>query len=182
MAVAFFILTGVFLFSQAEYSSEEALKVIRLIDKIQEEQIGKREGFLKNVIVTESEFNSYIAFRIEAEQEEIMKELRLKFFNNNKVEGKIVIDLKSQNLPKFLHPQMTFYLGGKIEVEEGLVRVNLKDLFLENQRINPEILDLVIYIGSKIQNTEPFSIEDWMELPYGIKNIKIQEKEAVFYY
>ena len=132
--------------------------------------------------MTESELNSYIAYRIESEKEDIMKELRLKFLENNKIEGMVVIDLRGQALPKFLPPQMTFFLGGILEVDGKWVRINLKHLFLENQRIQPEILDLVIFIGSRIQNSEPFSLEDWFELPYGIKDIKTQERGIVFYY
>ena len=181
-ALAFFIFCSTFLYCQSEYSVEEALKVLRLIEKVHKEQIGKREGDLRTVFVTESELNSYIAYRIEVEQEDIMKELRLKLMKNNRVEGKVVIDLRGQDLPKFLPPRMTFFLGGKLEVDREWVRLNLKDLFLENLRIQPEILDLVIFIGSKIQNTEPFSLEDWIELPYGIKDIKTQERGVLFYY
>ena len=77
---------------------------------------------------------------------------------------------------------MTFYMGGRLEVEKGKVRLNLKDLFLENQRIQPAVLDLVIFIGSKIQGTDSFSMSDWWDLPYGIKNIKIEQGKALFYY
>lgn len=181
-AFVFFVFCSTFLYCQSDYSVKEALKVIRLIEKMQRDQIGKREGDLRNVFVTESELNSYIAFRIESEQEDIMKELRLKLLENNKIEGMVVVDLKGQDLPKFLRPRMTFFLGGILEVDRELVRLNLKDLFLENQRIQPEILDIVIFIGSKIQNTEPFSLEDWIELPYGIKDIKTQERGVIFYY
>lgn len=180
--VVFVFFWSVFLHSQTEYSAEEALKVIRLIEKIQSEQIEKREGDLRNVVVSESEFNSYIAYLIEVEQEEIMKELKLKFFENNIIEGKLVIDLQSQGLPKFLPPRMVFFLRGKLEVDGALVRLDLKELFLGTQRIQPEILDLVIFIGSIVQNTEPFSIEDWVDLPYGIKNIQTGENKAIFYY
>lgn len=164
------------------YSLEEALKVIRLIDQIQLDQLekGNQEG--RNVVVSESELNSYIAYRIEVEQEDIMKELKLKLLDGNKIEGKIFIDLRGQNLPKVLKPQMTFYMGGQLEVEKAKVRLNLKDLFLENQRIQPAVLDLVIFIGSKIQGTESFSMSEWWDLPYGIKNIKTGQGKAFFYY
>lgn len=181
-AVVFILFLSAFLYSQIEYSVEEALKVYRLIEKVEREQVGNREGDLRSVVVTESELNSYIAFRIEAEKEEILKELQFKIFKDNKIEGKFVVDLKSQNLPKFLRPKMAFYFGGILEVDKGFVRLDLKDLYLESKRIQQEIIDVVIFIGSRIQNTEPFSIEDWMELPYGIKDIKTRETEAHFYY
>ncbi len=168
--------------SSAGYSIQEALRVIKLIDKVQLEQLEKGINEVREVAVTESELNSYIAYRIDVEKEEIMRELALKLFDDNKVEGKIFIDLRGQNLPKILRPQMTFYMGGKLEVENGKVRLELKDLFLESQRIQPAILDLVIFIGSKIQGTESFSMSDWWDLPYGIKDMETRQGKAIFYY
>jgi hypothetical protein len=167
------------------YSAEEALKVIRLIEKIQLEQLekeGRGSSELRSVVVTESEFNSYIAYRIEVEKEEVMKELRLKFMEDNRIECMVVVDLRGQKLPKILKPRMTFFLGGELEVKEGNVRLNLEDLFLGTQRIQPDILDLVIFLGSKISGEEVFSMSNWWVLPYGIKDVKTKKGEARFYY
>jgi hypothetical protein len=166
-----------------DYSPEEALKVIQLIEKIQLEQLenGSSEK-LRSVEVTESEFNSYVAYRIDVEKEEVLKELRVKFFEGNRIEGKIVVDLRKQKLPKFLKPQMTFFLGGQLEVKDSSARLNLKDLFLGSQRIQPDVLDMVIFLGSKITGEEAFSMSDWWVLPYGIKDVRTQKGEARFYY
>lgn len=164
------------------YSAAEALKVMRLIEKIQLEQLEKGSGELRNVVVTESEFNSYIAYRIEVEKEEVMKDLRMKFFDDNRVECMVVVDLRGQKLPKILKPRMTLFLGGKLEVKDGNVRLNLEDLFLGTQRIQPDVLDVVIFLGSKITGEEAFSMSDWWILPYGIKDIRTQKGEARFYY
>lgn len=181
------IFMAVFLISQLcfglqNYSHQEALKIFDLIDKIQREQIEKRNDEVRRVVVTESELNSYIGYRIEHENEEVMKELRLKLFDQNRIEAKVVVDLRGQDLPRFFSPEMIFFLGGELEVEDGKVRLNVKDLFLENQRLQPAVLDLVIYIGSKIQDMEPYSMKDWYELPFGIKNIKTGRGRATFYY
>ena len=165
------------------YSLSEALKVQGLIEKLQRAQLeegGNPE--LRNIVVKESELNSYIAYLIEVDQEEILKELRLKMFDDNKVEWKIVVDLEGSNLPKILKPRMTFYMGGKLEVKNGSVRLNLEDLFLENQRIQVQVFELVIFLGSRLAGSEPFSMNDWWGLPYGIKDIKTQLGQATFYY
>jgi hypothetical protein len=167
---------------QSNYSLEEAKKVLRLIEKIQVEQLDKGKNDLRKVTVTESELNSYIAYRIETEKEEIMKELRLKLFKENKIEGKILIDLRGQKLPKLLRPQMNLYFGAKVEVKEGNVRIAIKELFLEEQPIQPMVLDLIIYISAKLDGVEPTSMNDWYELPYGIKNIETFRGKAIFYY
>lgn len=167
---------------ESKYSLEEARKVSGLIDRIQLEQLQKPVQEIRQVAVTESEFNSYIAYRIDVENEEIMKELRFKFFADNRVEGRIFIDLKGQKIPALLSPEMNLYFGGRVEVKDRMVRIFIKKMFLEDQPIQPRLLDLIIFITSKIQNTEPTSINDWYELPYGIKDIKTEPGIAIFFY
>ena len=179
----FFVCISILSLAQDNYSKEEALKVIGLIEKIQVEELQSSGSCnLKNVSVTASELNSYIAYRIEVERSEVMKELRLKLFDKNRVEGKIFIDLSGQDLPGFLRPEMNLYFDGTLEIEKGKVRLALKELFLEDQPIQPSVLDMIIYIGSKIQGEEPFSMSDWWELPYGTKDVKTEKGRAIFYY
>lgn len=162
--------------------TREAQKVLRLIEKIQIEQIEGKGDDLSEVVMTESELNSYIAYRIEEDEEDLLKEIRLKFLPKNRIEAKVLIDLRGHKLPNILRSEMTFYVGGRLEAEDGKVRLDLKELFLEDQRIQPMVINLVIFIGSKIQETEPWEIEDWFEMPYGIKDIKIIMGHAIFYY
>lgn len=169
-------------FSQQNYSKKEAEKVLDLIKKIQLEKSASRFNKFQKIKVTESEFNSYIAYRIETEKEEIMKELQLKFFNENTIEGKIFIDLGGQDLPRYLRPEMTFYFSAEVEVQNSAVRLNIQKLFLENQEIQPVVLDMLILFASKIGNWDSGSINDWYELPYGIKDIRTFEGHAEFYY
>ena len=157
--------------------------MLRLIEKIEAAQMMERSRSpQRKVEVTESEFNSYIAYRIDVEQEEIMKSLQFKFFDNNKVEGRIFIDLRGQNLPSILKPEMNVFFSATIETDQGAVRMNVKDLFLENRRVMPAVLDLIIAISSKLTGEEVTGINDWYALPYGIRDIVIEPGKAVFYY
>jgi len=149
---------------------------------MENEQSRGDKDSLKKIVITEKELNSYIAYRIETENEEIMKELRLKLFKRNKIEGKVLIDLKGQKIPEFIRPQMTLFFGGKLEVKKGKARLNIKDLFLEDQRLKPTILDVILNIASKIKDMEVSSMNDWYDLPYGIKDIKTNRHKATFYY
>lgn len=169
-------------YGSTEYSLKEALKVLNIIEKVQSEQNSLSKGKLRKVAVTESELNSYIAFRIETEKEEIMKQLNLHILVNNRIEGNILIDLRGQNIPGFLRPQMNIYFGGRVEVKDEKVRINIKKLFIEDVPIQPEILDVIIMIASKIENSEPTSLYDWYDLPFGLKDIKTQNGKAIFYY
>jgi hypothetical protein len=165
-----------------QYSLEEAQKVFNLIDKMLRDQLDKSKDELMNVTVTESEFNSYIAYRIETEKEPFMKELHFKLFDKNRLEMKILIDLRGQKIPRILQPEMIFYLGGNIEAKEGKIRLHVKKLFLEDKKIDPKLLDMVIQLASQAYGTESSSLSDWYELPYGIRSIETQKGIAIFYY
>ena len=165
-----------------KYSLTEAKKVLNAIEEMESKQSSEEKNIIKEIVITESEFNSYVAYRIEKEKAEILKELRFKFFNRNKIEGKMFIDLEGHKAPKFLKSKMTLYFGGKLEVKDGLARFKMKDLFLEGQRIKVMVIDLILYIQAKIEKSEPQSIKDWFEIPYGIKDIRVRRGKAVFYY
>jgi len=183
--VAFgFLFFSFFIFSLGvqDYSSSEVQKVIEALEKMEAEQSRGDKNSLEKIIITESEANSYIAFRIEREGLEILKEIRLKFLKENKIEGKIFVDLRGHKIPKFLRPQMTLYFGGRLEIEDGKARFDMKDLFLEDQRVQPKALDFVLYVQAKMKERPAHSINDWYELPYGIKSIETLRGEVIFYY
>jgi hypothetical protein len=169
-------------FGAQEYSLPEALKVEKAFQKIKNEQSSKDKAALQRILITESELNSYIAYRIEKENEEMMKVLRLKLFNGNKIEGMTVINLKGQKIPKFLRPEMTLFFGAKLEVRDGKIKIDVEGLFLEGQRIQPMVIDAILAIAAKTGKTKATSINDWYELPYGIKNIETERSRAIIYY
>ena len=164
------------------YSLEEAQKVLRAIAAIESATEQPWSGPLRPLTLTEGEFNSYIAYRIETEKEEIMKELRLKFFKNNKIEGKVHIDLRGQDIPSFIRPEMDIHFAADVLTRNGTVKIDLKQLFLEGEPIQPLILDLVIAISARLNNEKATSINDCYELPYGVKDIKTEKGKAIFYY
>jgi len=164
------------------YSLQEARKVLAAIDRIEAETQQPWAGPLRSFTVSESEFNSYIAYRIENEQEEIMKELRLKLFDNNKIEGKIHIDLRGQDIPRFIRPEMDVFFAADLLAANGQAKIDMKELFLGDEPIRPMILDLVIAISARLNNVKATSISDWYELPYGIKEIKTEKGKATFFY
>ena len=169
-------------FCLQSYSVEEVIKVLKAIEKVEKGTVRRTKRSLEQISITESELNSYIAYRIEEENERYLKELRIKLFKKNKIEGRILVDLQGEDVPKFLKPQMTLFFGGELEAKDGKVRLILKDLFLEEQRIDPNVLDFLIAFVAKIGNYEVWSLKDWWELPHGIKDVKTQRGKATFYY
>jgi len=150
----------------------DALKIIRALESIGAESAAKTATSPRRMDFTEDEFNAYIAYRLEAEKSDVMKELRLKLFDRNRVEGMVVIDLRGQNLPSFLKPQMTLYFEGVVTTDQGRAKLDFQKLFLEGQSIPVALLDLVIYLAAKLRKSEPSSINDWYELPPGIKELR----------
>ena len=158
------------------------MKVLQAIERVEAESRQPWTGLLREIAVTESELNSYIAYRIETENEEIMRELRLKIFDKNRIEGKIGIDLRGQKIPQFIRPDLNFYFSADVLVSSGLVKIDVREVFLEDEPINLQLLDMIIAISAKLSGEEPTSINDWYELPYGIKDIKTQKGKAIFLY
>ena len=164
------------------YSMEEAQKVLLTIDRIEMETLEPWTGAPRSITITESEFNSYIAYRIENEKEEIMKELRLKLLAGNKIEGKIHIDLRGQKIPSFIRPEMDVFFAADLITNNGSAKVDMKEIFLGDEPIKPMILDMAMAISARLRNEPATSLSDWYELPYGIKDIKTQKGKALFYY
>jgi hypothetical protein len=180
-----FFLLLVVLSARAELGpqvKEDARKVLEILDRIQVDQGPASGRPLRTVVVSEQELNAYIAYRIETEREEIMKELRLKLLPENRVEGKIFIDLSGRRVPWFLKPQMNVYFAGTLETESSKVRVRFESLFLGEQRIQTALLDLIISAVSRVEKTEAVSIEDWYDLPYGIRKIETRAGELIVSY
>lgn len=164
------------------YSRQEVEKVLKAIEMVERDTARGIQRPLKKISISEEELNAYIAYRIEEESQEYLKEIRVKLFKKNKIEGMILIDLRKEKVPQFLRPQMTLYFGGKLEVKDGLVRLIWEDLFLEEQRIEPQLLDFIIAFTAKIGNYEVWSISDWWEMPHGIKDFETQRGKATFFY
>jgi len=164
------------------YSPAEVEKVLMAIEKIESESAKEPLSSERSVTLTESEINSYIAYRIESEKEEILKELQLKMFDQNRLEGKAVIDLSGRKIPPFLKPRMTLLFSADLFVQEAKTRLEFRELFLEEQKIQPFILDAIIDLAVRLSGEEPVNLREGIELPYGIKNIKTEKGRAVFYY
>ncbi len=168
----FAVLSAFLPLSAQDGSRKEALRVLGLIEKIQQEQLARTTARLRTVAVSESELNSYIAYRIQSEKEEVMKELSLKLLDKNRIEGKIGLDLRGQRLAFFLKAELNFYFEADIISREGKARLEIKRLFLEEQQVQSALLDLAISIAARLSHSKASSLNDWYELPYGLKSLE----------
>lgn len=181
-----YILPGLFLcpwlLGIQDYSLDEALKVKKLLNQIQSKQNQKEKGEWQEAVISESELNSYVAYRIERAQEEILRELQFKLFDHNRVEGKMNLDIRTLELSNLFKPQIDLYFRAKLLVEKGKGKLRIKKLFLHQKPIQPTVLNMIISSVSQKEDTEYKSIGDWYELPQGIENIKTKKGRLVVVY
>lgn len=181
-----FLLPWIFLCSWLwglqDYSLDEALKVQKLLHQIQSQQNLKEKGKQQKALVSESELNSYVAYRIEVEKEEILRELRFKLFDHNRIEGKMSLDLKNLNISDLFKPQIDLFFRAKLLVKEGKGKLKIKKLFLHQKPIQPALLDRLVSAVSQKKNTEFKGLDDWYELPPGIEGIETQKGRLIVYY
>jgi hypothetical protein len=77
---------------------------------------------------------------------------------------------------------MTLVFRGRVESAAGRVRLHLEDIFCEGQRIQPDLLDFLIVMGSRLTGNEPFSLKDWFDLPEGIRELEAERGTLVAVY
>jgi hypothetical protein len=160
----------------------DAMKVLQVIERMQAEGAAGSSVHPRSVAVTERELNAYIALRIETEKEDILTDLRLKLFPDDRIEGLAVIDLRDRKLPAFIKPVMRIVFAGVLESRPGEARIRFESLYLEQQRIQTALLDLVIATVSELEGTEPLRLDDWYELPYGIVGLETEQGRLVASY
>ncbi len=160
----------------------EGQKVIQTLARIEEDSLRRRSGAPRRLEFSESEFNSYIAYRIGTEKAEAMKELRLRLFEGNRIEGQVLIDLSGQNLPAGLKPRMHLNFEALFRTENGRIKVDLRQLFLEGQAVPIPVFDAIIAFAAKIGKSDPGSFNDWYELPNGLMNLRTEAGRVLVYY
>jgi hypothetical protein len=151
----------------------KGLRIEALIDKVRGETERAAAPLGRMEAVSEDDLNAYIACRLKDDQEPVMKELRFKLLDGNRFEGMTVLDLAGADLPAPLRGRLDVFFAGRLETQAGAVRLDIGTFFVNGQKVRPEILDVVISVGSRLSGTEPFSLRDWYILPYGLRDLAV---------
>ena len=159
----------------------DALKVFRAIETIQE-ACPPPAGGLRRITVSERELNAYIVFRIESEKEEMMKEMRLKLLGDQMLEGKLLLDLRGARISSLLPDRATFFFAARLESGDGKARIRLDKLFLDQQPIQPVVIDLLLLFASRKDNAVPSSLNEWIDLPIGIRELRVDKERLTALY
>lgn len=173
---------AVFLIGATDQETREALKVERLLETI-ERQSSRSDTRDLSAVVTESELNAYIAYRLAREKSaHIIDSLDVDLQRNNHVQGNISLDAQALSLDAILGEYLNFHVKGILVARDGAARLDLISVELNGRPVKPQVLDFVLDTAARYGGADPENSEGWYELPKGIKRIAVRQDQAIVYY
>lgn len=157
-------------------------KVLQTIEMMEKDSLNLQPRPLKQVILTEDELNAYIAYRLRTEPVELLRELQLKLFNDNRLEGKAVFDLSQENLPSFVPKMAVLFFSAIFRIQDGKIYFEFKKVFLGSQELSVDFVSEMIKQIAIAHQAPPEGLNRSYDLPFGIKDIKSKNGLAIFYY
>lgn len=172
---------AVFLIGGIDQTTKDALKVQHILRTI-EMQHPRSDGKALSAEVTETELNAYITHRLAQEKNPVFNSLKIALLENNHVRGRLTFDAQRLNLDSLLGENLDFDFKGILNTRDGAARLDLISLHLGGQPVQPQVLDFILGTAALVYGTDSGGIEDWYELPKGIKRIVVTQAKAVAYY
>jgi hypothetical protein len=71
---------------------------------------------------------------------------------------------------------------GALFVQDGAIRFEFKDIFLEKERVPLMMLDMIVFAASQMGKTDATSISQWHRLPPGIRDIRTADGRFTLFY
>ena len=164
-----------------DFSMDQAKRVEDFLNRIAQKP--NNTIFLKKITFSESELNSYLNLIYTKKFTPEIKYLFLNLYDKNQVscEAKIVLNgPKYDTVPQFLR-DITVKGQGKIECANYRMRFLIQDLYVNNTRFSPEILDEA-YVTAQGNVNIKKSLFDWFTLLPGLKNMNTGNKTVTFFY
>jgi hypothetical protein len=148
------------------------------------ERIGKAApaAALRPVELGESELNAYIAARLEESREDVLRDLRLRLYPGNRVEGWLELDFSRHKTPGWMKKRMNMYFSGSLEVRDNRVRFGFEKLFLEKEPMPLMMLDMIIFVASQLGKTDAKGIDSWHDLPQGVRDVSTESGRFTLWY
>ena len=175
------ICLAVVLMGGIDQKTLNALKVRHILRKIESHQT-RPNGKDLTAEVTQAELNAYIDHRLAKEKNPPIDSLNVALLDKNRVEGKLKVHGERLNLSLIFGERLDFDFKGVLHTQKGAAHLDLKALKLNGQPVSPQMLDMVIRTAAMVNGEESGSIDDWYELPKGIKHIRVHKGRAVLYY
>lgn len=175
---------GFFMIQEAKaltFDQNNGLKISNFLEEVSRisQKTGKPQG--KVAEFSQDDFNAFFQNFLVG-QIPAVKSVELKLLPENKLEGHLVLNLKDFQLPQYFKEEINIYFGATIVSRDRKVQLLFKDLYLETQKIEPQVLDFLIDSIAKTQNLEPHHLSDWYDLPGGVEKIStVQGKIRIYY-
>jgi len=165
----------------ADQAARNAIKVQHILETIGR-QHARSEPTDRIAEISEKELNDYIADRLSRERHPNINGLTINLLKDNHIDGKIRFDAKRLRLDALLGDNLDFDFSGIVYTQNRQARLDLIGLKLNNQPVNPQILDFVISTAALVNGVEPYGFGDWFALPNGLKNISVTKAKATLHY
>lgn len=161
--------------------TQNALKVMHILRTIERHQPRSGSGQL-TAEVSQPELNDYIVYRLKKEKQPLIRKLSIKLFDDNQVRGNVHLDANQLKLGLLFGQTLDFDLSGILQTRNGAGRIDLRTAKLHGRPVKPQVLDMVLKAVSLYYGTDPVRLDDWHELPKGIKQIQTRKGKAVLFY
>lgn len=159
----------------------KAAGILEALKKIEAER-GRPAAAPRSLTFTEAEFNAYVVCRLDAEKEPYVKAAEFRLLADERIEGRITIDLGKPQASGILPQKQDLLFSAGIESRDGRIKINMDKLFLGTQPIAPAVVDIIIGVASRLQGVEPTSLEDWYDLPPGVRRLETRPGRVVVLY
>jgi hypothetical protein len=170
--------------SGGQVSPEVRAKAAGILDALKkiEAERHRPAAPLRSLMFSEAEFNAYVVCRLDAENEPFVKAAEFKLLADDRIEGRITIDLGDRQTSGLLPRRQDLLFSAGVETRDGKIKISMDKLFLGTQPIAPAVVDVIIGILSRLQGVEPTSLEDWYDLPPGVLRLESRPGQVVVYY
>ncbi|BBO92321.1 hypothetical protein [Desulfosarcina ovata] len=177
----FFLIAGLLLSGAIDRQTRDALKVQHILKTI-ERQPPQTDDKERTAEITQSELNAYIAWRLAHETNTVINTMTVDLLDNNHVTGKIRFDAARLNLDAVLGEALDFDFKGVLVNGDRKARLDLIALSLCGQPVKPQVLAFVLQAAALYYGSAVSGLNDWYELPPGVRRIGVRKKGAVLYY
>ena len=161
--------------------TKNALKVQHILKTIEKHQ-ARPGGKALSAKVTENELNDYAWYRLAQEKSTLIRRVTIDLLDNDHVQGTVKFDARQMNLGFLFGEDLDFYFKGLLRTKEGAGRIAFDTLHMNGQPVKPQILNMVLSTTARYYGTEPIRIDDWQELPKGVKRISVKKDRALLFY
>lgn len=188
LLAAFFFVCGLTMGGIPPLDQESPAHSLSAAGKIQSalDRVGKAgpppPSGLRSLDFSEDDLNAFIAFRIAAAKEDILRAFRVKIYEKNRIEGWMDLDFGRHRIPSWIKKRMSLYFDGGVTIRDGRVRFDFQSLYVEKEPMPMMLLDMIIFIASELGKTDAKGINDWHSLPDGIRDIRTSAGHFALYY